>query len=65
MLTRLALQTDIGSQPYDFPIISAAGMRLAQTDDVANLKVNRHAIFSGSDYTPGYGRFEIGHWRLT
>ncbi len=53
MLAGLALQTDIGPQAHDLPIISAAGMRLSQADNVANLKVDGHVMFSNENYTPG------------
>jgi hypothetical protein len=53
MLARLALQADVGSQAHHFPIVSAARVWLAQADDVANLKLGGHVLFSDADYTPG------------
>jgi hypothetical protein len=46
MLAGLALQADVGAEAHDFPIGAAAGMRLAEANDVANLKLDGHGVFS-------------------
>ena len=52
MLAGLSLQADVGSEAHDLPVVSAAGVRLAQAHDVAYLKFDGHAMISGRDYTP-------------
>ncbi len=64
MLARLAFQTDVGSQAHYFPIVSAAGMRFAQADDVANLKISRHVDLSAENYTFGDWKLAVGGQRL-
>ena len=38
-----ALETDVGAQPYDVPLVAATGMRLAQPHHIAEANLDAHA----------------------
>ncbi len=42
MAASLAFETDIRAKPDNRPLIGAAGMRFAQTEQVLKLKVGKH-----------------------
>jgi hypothetical protein len=42
VLALQALQTDIGTQPGDQPLVIAAWVRLLKTDDIAQIYFNYH-----------------------
>ena len=41
----VALEADVGADAHDRPLVSAARMRLAHPNDVANCNLNRHGRF--------------------
>lgn len=53
MLTGLTAEADVGTEPHHSPLEPAAGMRLAQADDVIDPKLDDHAI---SQIEPRAGR---------
>ena len=56
VLAGRAAEADVGAQPDDAPGVSAAGMRLAQRDDVVEVERER-------SFAPGWRDARLGHSR--
>ena len=44
--TGCALETDVGAQPYNVPLVAATGMRLAQPHYIAEANLDAHSGYS-------------------
>jgi hypothetical protein len=51
VMTSHANYADVRTKPHDFPFVPAAGVRLAQANDIVHEELQRH---SGSDYNIGF-----------
>jgi hypothetical protein len=60
MTASLAFEADVRTQPDNRPLVGAAGVRFAQTEEILKLKVGKHMPL----VEPGFeGKFSpVGKW---